>query len=223
MNRNSMIAGLVLGLGACVASADSLDLSFVSIAGGIDSARVRIGSSNVQAGHLFHEITSGPGAGSVFGSFCIELAQTVGSGTYEIVGLTDAPVPGAPFTQGQADMISAIVANAAAMGWIDGRLQADSGQTNYLGRMGAIQAAIWEVAGAAVDVNHGGTTVALRDAYNELMDAQSFDSSLRLAGLKALVNDGRQDLLYVVPLPPAAFAGAGLLAVGFGVRAVRRR
>lgn len=223
MNRNSMIAGLVLGLGACVASADSLNLAFDSIAGGSGSARVRVGGSNVQAGHLFHEITSGPGAGTVFGSFCIELAQTVGSGTFEIVALTDAPSPGATFSQGQADMISAIVANAAAKGWIDGSLQADAGQSNYLGRMGAIQAAIWEVAGAAIDLNHSGTTVALRDAYLELMDAQSFDASLRLSGLKGLVNDSRQDLLYVVPLPPAAFAGMGMLAVGFGVRTMRRR
>lgn len=223
MNRSSMIAGLVLGLGACVASAGSLNLAFDSIAGGSNSARVRIGSSNIQAGHLFHEITSGSQAGTVFGSFCIELAETVGSGTYQLVELTEAPVPGTPFTQAQADLISAIVANAAAKGWIDGRLQADAGQTNYLGRMGAIQAAIWEAAGAAVNINSSGTTASLRDAYNELMNAQTFDASLRLSGLKALVNDGRQDLLYVVPLPPAAFAGMGMLAVSFGVRAVRRR
>jgi hypothetical protein len=223
MNRNSMIAGLVLGLGACVASADSLNLAFDSIAGGSNSARVRVGSSNVQAGHLFHEITSGSQAGTVFGSFCIELAQTVGTGTFQIVELTEAPVPGTPFTQGQADLISAIVANAAAKGWIDGNLQADAGQSNYLGRMGAIQAAIWEATGAAVDVNHSGTTVALRDAYLELMDAQSFNAGLRLSGLKALVNGSRQDLLYVVPLPPAAFAGMGMLAAGLGVRTLRRR
>lgn len=221
MNLNSMIAGVVLGLGACVASADSLNLSFDSIAGGDASARVRIGANNIQAGHIFHQITSGPQAGAVFGSFCIELAQNVGSGTFQIVELTEAPVPGAPFSQGQADLISAIVANAAAKGWIDGRLQADAGQANYLGRMGAIQAAIWEAAGAAIDVESAGTTASLRDAYYELMSG--FNSSLRLSGLKALVNESRQDMLYVVPLPPAAFAGAGLLVAGFGVRAVRRR
>ncbi len=223
MNRNTFVAGLVLGLGACVASADSLNLAFDRIAGGSGSARVRIGSNNIQAGHLFHDITSGPKAGTEFGSFCIELAQTVGSGTYQIVELTEAPVPGAPFTQSQANMISAIVANAAARGWIDANLQADAGQTNYLGRMGAIQAAIWEAAGAAVDINSSGTTASLRSAYLELMDAQSFDASLRLAGLRALVNPNRQDLLYVVPLPPAAFAGMGMLAAGLGVRTLRRR
>ncbi len=222
MRFKAVTIGMVLGLGACVASADSLDLSFVSIAGGSGSAQVRIGGSNIQAGHLFHEITSGSQAGTVFGSFCIELAEYVGSGTYQIVELTQAPVPGTHYTQGQADQISAIVANAVALGWIDGRLQADSSQANYLGRMGAIQAAIWAATGAAVDIAHSGTTVALRDAHGELMGG-SFDSSLRLAGLKALVNEGRQDMLYVVPLPPAAFAGAGLLAAAFGVRAVRRR
>jgi hypothetical protein len=30
-------------------------------------------------------------------------------------------------------------------------------------------------------------------------------------------------MLYVVPLPPAAVVGAGLLAAAFGVRARRRR
>ena len=55
------------------------------------------------------------------------------------------------------------------------------------------------------------------------MNETTFDSDLRLGGLKAMVNNGRQDMLYVVPVPPAALAGAGLLAGLGGVRVARRR
>jgi len=175
-----MIAGLVLGLGACVASAGSINLAFNSFAGG----------SNIQAGHLFHEITSGSQA-------------SVGTGTYQIVELTKAPPPDAPFTPGQVNMISAILANAAAKGWIDGSLQADAGQTNYLGRMGAIQAAIWDAMDLHVDIDDPASSDAMRAAYQTLLDNSTFDPTLRLANLRAVANPDRQDMLYIVPLPPA--------------------
>ncbi|MCC5822932.1 MAG: hypothetical protein LAT64_04595 [Phycisphaerales bacterium] len=223
MWTQAAVAGL--GLAAGIASADTLELSFVQIAGGGGAATVELNGSGIQAGHLVHAYASGSKAGQQFATFCIEVAQTVGgTAVYNIVELTQAPVPGAvKYTQSQADMVNAIVANAAAMGWIDNRLQADAGQTNYLGRMGAIQAAIWEALGESIDLNSAATSASLASAYNELMDAQSFNPSLRINGLRALVNAQRQDLLYVVPLPPAAFAGLGMLGACFGVRAVRRR
>ncbi len=55
------------------------------------------------------------------------------------------------------------------------------------------------------------------------MDDQTFDSELRLHGLKAIVASGQQDMLYVVPLPPAAFTGLGMLGTIAGVRTIRRR
>ena len=55
------------------------------------------------------------------------------------------------------------------------------------------------------------------------MDDNTFDSSLRLNGLKAMVSEGQQDMLYVVPLPPAALAGLGMLGGIAGVRTIRRR
>lgn len=218
-------AAVGLGLGVGLASADTVELTFVEIAGNSNATKVSLNGSGIRAGHLVHSFASGPKAGQIYATFCIEVAQTVGGTTvYDVADLTDAPVPGLPkYSQSQADMVSAIVANAVAMGWIDNRLQADANQTDYLGRMGAIQAAIWEALGETIDLNAPSTSASLAASYAQLMDAQTFDASLRLGGLRALTNANRQDLLYVVPLPPAAFAGLGMLGLGFGVRAVRRR
>lgn len=225
MNRFTLTAGLALAAGVGVAGADTVTLNFDELAGGPNAMRVRLATQTLTAGHLNYTVVAGAPAGSL-STFCIDLDQLIRTGdiVYEVADITDAPVPGtSTFSQGQADQVSAILANAVALGWIDGRLQADSGQTNYLARMGAIQAAIWEALGETLDLNSGDTTPALHAAYDVLMDSQTFDGSLRIAGLKALLSDESQDLLYVVPLPPAAFAGAGLLAACFGVRAARRR
>lgn len=207
------------------ASEGSIDLVWTGIAGDGASGRVFVNGVQRQAGHIQHEIASGPQSGASFATFCIELRQNVGSGvvSYDIVDLTEAPLPGPQYAAGVGEAISAVIANAIALGWIDGRLQADTAQENYLGRMGAIQAAIWEAVGGDVDIDAAETSSFVRSAFLELTDAGTFDPTLRLGGLRALVNGARQDMLYVVPLPPAVFAGAGLLGVTFGVRALRRR
>ncbi|MCC5822933.1 MAG: hypothetical protein LAT64_04590 [Phycisphaerales bacterium] len=216
---------VALNFGAMRGAGDTLQMRYETIAGGGNAGRVSVGDRNLQAGHIVHTIMSGPRTGSRFSTFCVELGQNIGNGvlTYDIVGLADAPLPGPSYGQAAADAVSAVVANARAMGWIDARLQADTGQENYLGRMGAIQAAIWEAIGGDVQIGSAGTSHFVSDAYSELMDIQTFDASLRMAGLRALVHPSRQDMLYVVPLPPAAFAGLGMLGACFGVRAVRRR
>lgn len=199
----------------------SITLDYQSISGGT----LAVGDGTRPAGHIVYEVVSGPNAGSDFRTFCVELQQTVQDDptVYDIVDLTDARTPGPSLTQSQVDEISAVVANAAALGWIDGNLQADTTQTNYEGRMGAIQAAIWSAIDAGIDVEDGDTSDSIRQAYNTLLDGSTYDSSLRLAGLRALASDTAQDMLYVVPLPPAVFAGAGMLGLCFGVRTMRRR
>jgi len=172
-----------------------------------------------------HEFTSGDRQGEVFGTFCIdfqEYANTSGA-TYDIVDIADAPMPGTPYGYEVAAKINAVVANAAALGWIDNKLQADSEQTDYIAKMGAIQAAVWESFGSNIDVNDSRTYNSLANYYNILTDVQTFDSSLRLNGLRAIVAEGQQDMLFVVPLPPAAFAGLGMLGSIAGFRAIRRR
>lgn len=210
---------------AGVAMGETIDARYVGMSGGSSATHLRVGSLTLYAGHMVHEYTGGARSGERFATFCIdigEFASTSGA-TYEIVDLADAPVPGVPYGQSVADQISAVVANAVALGWIDNRLQADTEQAGYLGKMGAIQAAIWEAIGGDVQVNSSRTSDALAYYYFQLMNGQSFDDSLRVSGLKAMVAAGQQDMLYVVPLPPAAMAGLGLLAGMGGVRALRRR
>lgn len=218
---------LILAVAAAsgVAMADSIDARYMHVAGSNGAAKLRVGGQTYYAGHMVHELTSGPRSGTQFSTFCIELSQEASStdAVYEIVNLADAPAPGVPYGQAVADRINAVIANAVALGWIDGQLQADTDQSNYYGRMGAIQAAVWEALGGDIKLDASQTSSSLRNAYAVLMNEQTFDDSARLAGLKAMTNNGQQDMLIVVPLPPAALAGMGMLAGLGGLRAVRRR
>lgn len=220
--KNGLMA-LVLAAGSGVAMAGSIQASYVQVAGGSGAAHLRVGGQTYYAGHMIHQYTAGDRAGQQFASFCIDVGEAAvpGAKNYQLVNLADAPMPGAPYGQAIADQINAVVANAVALGWIDAKLQADTAQVGYLAKMGAIQAAIWEAIGADVKLNASQTTAAVAAYHAQLM--AGFDGSARISGLRAMVAPGAQDMLYVVPLPPAAFAGAGLLAAGLGVRTVRRR
>lgn len=110
------------------------------------------------------------------------------------------------------------------MGWIDAQMQATSSDSNLnLARMGAIQAAVWEALGHDFSASSSSTSSALRDRYAELMNESSFDSNLRMNGLRAVVAEGQQDMLYIVPLPAAGLAGLGMLGLCAGVRSAKRR
>ncbi len=209
-----------------LAAADSVDATFTGVAGGNDASRLRVGHGTYYAGHMNHTILSGDRAGETFSTFCIDFAATAHrdrNTTYQIIDIADAPMPGTPYGQEIADRINAVVANAEALGWIDDQLQADTDQHNYLAKMGAIQAAIWEAFGSPVNIDSRRTSNSLEHYYNVLTDDNTFDSSLRLNGLRAMVSEGQQDMLYVVPLPPAALAGLGMLGGIAGVRTIRRR
>jgi hypothetical protein len=216
---------LVCAAATGMAIADTVDVRYTGIAGGTNASHLRVEGGTYYAGHMNHEFTSGDRAGQTFATFCIDFqenANTSGA-TYEIIEIADAPMPGTPYGQTVADRINAVVANAAALGWIDNHLQADTEQTDYLAKMGAIQAAVWEAFGSDIDVDNSRTTNSLESYYNILTDDNTFDDSLRLRNLKAIVAEGQQDMLYVVPLPPAAFAGLGMLGGIAGFRTIRRR
>ncbi len=209
-----------------VAAADTVDATYNGVAGGSGAMHLNVAGGTYYAGHMNHTINSGDRTGENFATFCIDFSETANSNrntTYQIVDIADAPMPGTPYGQAIADQINAVVANAEALGWIDAQLQADTNQSDYLGKMGAIQAAIWEAFGSDVQIGHSRTSNSLEHYYNILMDTQTFDSSLRLNGLKAMVAENQQDMLYVVPLPPAAFAGLGMLGGIAGFRTIRRR
>lgn len=216
---------MVCALASGTALADTVDASYTGISGGTGAAQVRVEGRNYYAGHMNHTIESGDRAGEHFATFCIDFSETAiqKSSTYEIVDLAEAPKPGTPYGQTVADAINAVVANAVALGWIDHKLQADTGQQDYLAKMGAIQAAIWEAFGSGVEIDNSRTSAGLASYYHILMDSETFDSSRRVQGLRAMVAEGQQDMLVVVPLPPAALAGLGMLGSIAGVRAVRRR
>lgn len=220
------IAMFAVCVATAVAAADTVDATYTGVAGGSDAMRVRVGGGTYYAGHMNHTINTGERAGESFATFCIdfdESARRNRSMTYQVIDIADAPMPGTPYGQEIANRINAVVANAAALGWIDDQLQGDTDQSGYLGKMGAIQAAIWEAFGSPVNVDHRRTTNSLEHYYDILTDDGTFDESLRLNGLRAMVAEGQQDMLYVVPLPPAAFAGLGLLGGIAGVRTIRRR
>lgn len=216
---------MVVAAGSSVALADSIDLRYTGVAGGSNAAKVKVGNTTYYAGHMMHTIQTGDRAGQSFSTFCIELAEAAknDTATYQIVDLADAPAPGVPYGQAVADEINAIVANAVAQGWMDKRLQADTDQTDYHAKMGAVQTAIWEALGGNVQLNSSRTSEELAHYYSVLMDGQTFDDDARINGLRAVVASGQQDMLYVVPLPPAALGGAGLLLGLGGLRMARRR
>lgn len=225
MKKISMGATAALALAAGASMGATVDLNYTGVAGGTSASHLRVGGLVYYAGHMTHLYSGGARDGQVFNSFCIDVGEyaTPGVATYEIIELADAPIPGLKYGQAKADAVSAVVANAIALGWIGRDLQGDSGQVGYLGKMGAIQAAIWEALGFDVRVSSSSTSSSLQNYHATLMNSATFDSSLRTGGLMAAAAPGQQDMLFVVPLPPAVFAGSGMLAFGLGVRVLRRR
>ncbi len=216
---------IVCAAAAGMAQADTVDVRYTGIQGGKNAAQLRVEGGNYLAGHMNHTFTSGHRAGESFATFCIDFAESASTSgaNYEIVRIAEAPKPGSPYGQSIEDKINAVVANAEALGWIDRKLQADTNQVDHLAKMGAIQAAIWEAFGSDINVDSHRTSNALESYYDILTNSATFDDSLRLNGLRAIVAGGQQDMLYVVPLPPAALAGLGMLGGIAGIRTVRRR
>ncbi|MGV6813724.1 MAG: Cys-Gln thioester bond-forming surface protein [Phycisphaerales bacterium] len=224
MNQMRTIA-VIAAAGMCaVAHGETIDLDYIGVVGGTSASHARVASTTYYAGHMTHTITSGDRAGESFNTFCIELGEhaTNGSATYEIVDLASAPSSSPAYGQAVANAVSAVVANAYALGWIDARLQS-TGTADNISKMGAIQAAVWEALGHDFQAASSATSNGLETYYNILTNVNSFDSSARMAGLRAVVADGQQDMLFVVPLPSSALAGLGLLGGIAGVRTVRRR
>lgn len=228
ITTKTAIVVALAGVGS-IASAEivnTIDLNYTGIVGGSSAAQARVGSSTYRAGHMSHTITSGDRAGQSFNTFCIEVEEYAsnGSATYQIVRIENAPNPGSLYGQTKADAVSAIVANAFAMGWIDSKMQStNTSDSLYHAKMGAIQAAIWEALGHDFQLNSGSTSTNLRNQYSLLMAESTFDGSLRMKDLRAVVAEGQQDQLFIIPLPNAALAGLGMFGLIAGARVARRR
>lgn len=239
-----MLMILALSAASGMASATSVtfnrDSSLDALAGGVS-----VFSVARTAGHIgfIYNPNPAPGTGGgqfasgSFATFCIELDQTAGGAAYNIVDLSAAPNPptgGAnpnnPNSYGSA--IATRIATAAKAGMLAGWIGSDlslitSGNASTdKARMAAIQAVIWEAIydTGSFDRTSGNvvsTSVTMNSMWDQL--AAHFANDGQVAGLRAAVSSNRQDQLYVVPLPPAAFAGLATLVGIAGVSRIRRR
>lgn len=222
------VAVAALAAGAAVANAGSVDLAFTGVQNG---QSVSVGGSNYTAGHMKHNVYSGGMVTGTFNSFCIELGEFANNGvsTYEIVDLELAPDPDLGgmdphYSAAQEAAVINVLALAVDANWIGLDLQLDSGTPQQLA---AIQAMIWESLGlgtssASDDVMVAGTISHSIDYLRNGVGSGSASNFFAL-NLRAAVAQGEQDMLYVVPLPTAAWAGIGMLGLCAGVRSYRRR
>lgn len=241
--KNVVLMAATLSVVSGLASATSVtivrDSSLDALTGGVSVFGV-----GRTAGHIgfAYDPNPAPGTGGgqfasgSFATFCIELDQNAGGAPYQIVDLADAPNPPGGVNPNQpnsygstiAGRIGVAVKAGVLVGWIgsDLSLISSGNATTDRQRMAAIQAAIWEAIydTGAFDNTLGQvitTSTGVNDRWTEL--SAFFNNNGHIAGLRAIVAPGRQDMLYVVPLPPAAFAGLATLVGLAGVARLRRR
>jgi len=222
MSNTIKLVAIVAALGCVsVAHADSVDMEYTGVSGGI-SVTVTPGGT-YSAGHMNHTIYHGATPAGSFQTFCIELGENANNGVsnYQIVDLTSAPDPdlsGSTYTQAQADAVIDVVTNAVSLGWIDINLQNAGGTSEQIS---AVQAGIWAALFGSASSSNAGVQSALSTLTSESVNQGT--RALMASRLRAAVAQGEQDMLYVVPLPPAAWAGLGILGAFAGVRSCRRR
>ena len=222
MSNTIKLVAIVAALGCVsVAHADSVDMEYTGVSGGI-SVTVTPGGT-YSAGHMNHTIYHGATPAGSFQTFCIELGENANNGVsnYQIVDLTSAPDPdlgGSTYTQAQADAVIDVVTNAVSLGWIDINLQNAGGTSEQIS---AVQAGIWAALFGSASSSNAGVQSALSTLTSESVNQGT--RALMASRLRAAVAQGEQDMLYVVPLPPAAWAGLGMLGAFAGVRSCRRR
>ena len=181
---------------------------------------------NLFVGQLIHRLGTGASAKD-FITYCIDLTQSAGDGTFNLTSLNNAPVtspaPSSKWELGHAQIDA-----------LNSLYNADADSVNTNARAAAFQAAIWEIVFDWESVDGGtfssgdtsnmlGGRVRINNNVSNSLYAgyltsavAGLDTSGRLA---AITSESRQDQLVVIPLPGAgALAGAGMLMV-----ATRRR
>jgi len=238
-----MIKNIVCIAALAVASGSTLASSYDAFRSGFDGGGgITVNGTSYSGGLIQYTYGAGGSpagmaagqfvgnAGDTFVSFCIELEQFASTSmrTYTIVDLASAPDPtntgvnnpnpNAPnsYGPGIAQRIHEVVARAIVRQWINSDLSLGSLGDTQTNRV--VQAAIW-------DAIFGGTTLTgnatIQANFNDLVS--QYGSGARVAGLRAAVSPNAQDHLYIVPLPPAAFAGLATLVGVAGVARLRRR
>jgi len=233
-NRTAIaIAALAASCGLAAAGFDAQHTGLTGVLGGIHIDNTGSGgfiNMNFDAGHNNFNYTdmggdrgAGQFSGGSFSTFCVELQNTlVGSRTYDIAAIHDAPNPapgsgGPQYDAADEAEVNAVIAAAIRLGWINSDLSAGANATNT--RLAAIQGQVWKVVlDNAVVTGNGAVATAMSNLQTEI----NSDPSATVAGLRAMLNADTQDQLFVVPLPTAAFAGLLTLGGLVGVKRLRR-
>lgn len=209
----------------------------------------RVMNQQTFAGSLTHEFrSSSPGGNNVVGSstintFCVDILEHVDSRwqTMDVRSLSSVPVDEnqvvGPFNSSRVERLGQLY----SLGMSNGLLNAEGGWANEnvsnttSGNQNRDQAAawqllVWELAFGNADDANWAETGALR-VSGVSNGVRNFFTNFRNAamnmdvatGLRAASRGRVQDQLVVIPLPPAAYAGMGLLGAVIGASYIRRR
>jgi hypothetical protein len=177
--------------------------------------------------------------GRTLGTFCTDILEHVDS-RWRTHNLTDVPV--APTTQsvanaamgdGKSNRLSQLYNYGQTSGLLNGQGGWASNSDNGTNRdkAAAFQLLVWEIVfGDANDANWeangtlrvSGLSSSVRNYFSQFRDL-SASYSTDLGGFRASSRSGSQDQLVIIPLPPAFYAGAGMLGLVMGARYLRRR
>jgi hypothetical protein len=234
--RSVILATIALAGAASVANADSVNLKFLGEGYGQNVRVTFYGDSfNAFAGGLIHKFSNPTGSlaglDGNYTTFCADLAQSVSSSgtTYTLASLSSMPNGDFQPDMGSARSQEIYNLYAAAAGR----------QYSADGTWGtAFQIALWEIIYDGTDPNMGDLTSgnvrfkntdgsalssAVTSKVSELFGLLK-GPNVAQTGLLGLSSYSAQDqILQVVPLPPAAWAGLATLGGAFTVRRLRNR
>ena len=167
-------------------------------------------------GQLIHRLGTGASARDHL-TYCIDLTQNAGDGTFNLVGLRDAPVT-APNPSNQWEM------NQAQVDSLNALYNAHYASVDTNTEAAAFQAAVWEivfdwasVSSNTFGLNSGKVRISNNvstSTFNNYVNT-AFSRGNTTSVLGAIVSSSKQDQLVLIPLPSAGLmAGAGLMLVG---------
>lgn len=157
--------------------------------------------------------------------------------THNLAEVTDAPTTqnraNAAMGDGKSNRLAQLYNYGQTAGLLNGQggwaSNADTGANKDQGA--AFQLLVWRSSLAtrvrrtgsrAVVLRVSGLSSSVRNYFAQFRDLSASYSS-DLAGFRASSRSGSQDQLVIIPLPPAFFAGAGMLGLVMGACYLRRR
>lgn len=192
------------------------------------------GISNISSGLTPPSMGSGVAfSGNVFQTFCLERNETLSPGTYNWTMSNAAHNGGVGGATNGADPISAATAYLFGLWW-NGQLTNFGGSGNSYdysfgsGRISSalqMQNAIWLLEDELTDsqMDHSSVGYAWAQAALSAVGSSTDIGNVRVLTLTDSSNGRHQDVLVLVPLPPAAMIGFGLMSAMGVVGLIRRR